>query len=127
MGRIEKHHEKWDTVFKQVLEEATDTIKKRRKRRILLHMGLLTPEYGLNFGELSFSGGPLGELVQWADLIGILYVLGHDLTLSWNSARLSSVVKPQWNECKHGRIADIMYTDLHGLSQLQSALSTVAK
>lgn len=26
-------------------------------------------------------GGPLGELVQWSDIISTLYVLGHDLTI----------------------------------------------
>lgn len=28
------------------------------------------------------SGGPLGELVQWSDIISALYILGHDLTIT---------------------------------------------
>ena len=28
------------------------------------------------------SGGPLGELVQWTDLIASIYLLGHNLTVS---------------------------------------------
>jgi len=27
-------------------------------------------------------GGPLGELVQWSDIISALYILGHDLTIT---------------------------------------------
>ncbi len=30
------------------------------------------------------KGGPLGELVQWSDLISSIYVLGHNVTLMWN-------------------------------------------
>ena len=44
-------------------------------------MGLLTEEFGLNFGKGAMVGGPLGELMQWADLIAALYVLGHGLEL----------------------------------------------
>uniref|UniRef100_A0A8C4F764 alpha-1,6-mannosyl-glycoprotein 6-beta-N-acetylglucosaminyltransferase n=1 Tax=Dicentrarchus labrax TaxID=13489 RepID=A0A8C4F764_DICLA len=32
----------------------------------------------------AFRGGPLGELVQWSDLISTLYILGHHLHLSGN-------------------------------------------
>ena len=28
------------------------------------------------------TGGPLGELVQWSDLISVLYLLGHQLTIT---------------------------------------------
>lgn len=35
--------------------------------------------------ETSISnGGPLGELLQWADLIGALHVLGHNVTVEEN-------------------------------------------
>ena len=36
-----------------------------------------------------FSGGPLGELVQWSDLITTLYILGHDLTITSESDQLA--------------------------------------
>ena len=48
----------------------------------LLHLGFLTKESGFKFGEKSLKGGPLGELVQWSDLIASLYILGHDLVIS---------------------------------------------
>ena len=34
--------------------------------------------------DRAFSGGPVGELTQWADLIAALYLLGHELDLRWD-------------------------------------------
>lgn len=45
-------------------------------------MGFLSKEAGFKFGEKSTGGGPLGELVQWSDLLSTLYVLGHNLFIS---------------------------------------------
>ncbi len=39
---------------------------------------------------LLFSGGPLGELVQWSDIITSLYVLGHDLTITSEVEQLAT-------------------------------------
>ena len=50
--------------------------------QILIHIGLLARESALHFGELAYKGGPLGELVQWSDLITSLYLLGHDVTVT---------------------------------------------
>lgn len=36
------------------------------------------------FFTYAYLGGPLGELVQWSDLITSLYVLGHNLTITSN-------------------------------------------
>ena len=32
--------------------------------------------------EKAYDGVPLGEMVQWSDLIASMYVLGHNITLS---------------------------------------------
>ena len=45
-------------------------------------MGLLTKESGFKIAEKAFSGGPLGELVQWSDILASLYILGHELEVS---------------------------------------------
>lgn len=50
--------------------------------QVLVHLGLLTKESGFKIAETAFSGGPLGELVQWSDLITSLYLLGHDIRIS---------------------------------------------
>ena len=35
----------------------------------------------MKFAENAFKGGPLGELVQWSDLLVSLHVLGHEFTI----------------------------------------------
>ena len=39
-----------------------------------------------------FTGGPLGELVQWADLLATLYVLGHELIISFEIEHITNLV-----------------------------------
>lgn len=56
--------------------------------QVLVHLGLLTKESGFKIAESAFSGGPLGELVQWSDLITSLYLLGHDIRISASLAEL---------------------------------------
>ena len=36
------------------------------------------------------TGGPLGELVQWSDIISALYILGHDLVITSEVEQLQS-------------------------------------
>lgn len=60
--------------------------------QILVHLGLLTKESGFKIAENAFSGGPLGELVQWSDLITTLYLLGHDVRISASLAELKESV-----------------------------------
>lgn len=50
--------------------------------QVLIHIGLLANEGQLHFAEEAGKGGPLGELVQWSDLISSLYILGHDITVT---------------------------------------------
>ena len=51
-------------------------------------MGLLSDDNGWKIAENAFSGGPLGELVQWSDIISAIYILGHDVTLAKSVADL---------------------------------------
>lgn len=60
--------------------------------QILVHLGLLTKESGFKIAENAFSGGPLGELVQWSDLITTLYLLGHDVRISASLVELKESV-----------------------------------
>lgn len=39
-------------------------------------------EVPLHVFVFHLTGGPLGELVQWSDLISVLYILGHQLTIT---------------------------------------------
>lgn len=38
----------------------------------------------------AFTGGYLGELVQWTDVISTLYILGHQLELSKSFVEIES-------------------------------------
>ena len=48
--------------------------------QILFYMGAFA-NYE-NWLENAYSGLPLGEMVQWSDVITAFYVLGHNITLS---------------------------------------------
>ncbi|KPP78970.1 hypothetical protein Z043_101489 [Scleropages formosus] len=50
--------------------------------QILVHVGFLTEESGDVFSPKVLKGGPLGEMVQWADILSALHVLGHNLKIS---------------------------------------------
>lgn len=50
--------------------------------QILVHIGFLTEESGDVFSPRVLKGGPLGEMVQWADILAALYVLGHSLRIT---------------------------------------------
>lgn len=50
--------------------------------QILIHVGFLTEESGDVFSPKVLKGGPLGEMVQWADILTALHVLGHNLKIS---------------------------------------------
>lgn len=50
--------------------------------QILVHVGFLTEESGDVFSPKVLKGGPLGEMVQWADILAALHVLGHNLKIS---------------------------------------------
>lgn len=55
---------------------------------MLLYPGALAGSVGQRFEALVERGGPLGELVQWADLSACLTILGHNLTFSTSQQQL---------------------------------------
>ncbi|KAG7253253.1 hypothetical protein CRUP_037384 [Coryphaenoides rupestris] len=55
---------------------------------ILVHVGFLTEESGDVFSPKVLKGGPLGEMVQWADILTALHVLGHNLKISMSVKEL---------------------------------------
>lgn len=63
--------------------------------QILVHVGFLTEESGDVFSPKVLKGGPLGEMVQWADILTTLHVLGHNLKISLSVKELQGwVVSP---------------------------------
>lgn len=96
------------------------------KMKILIYIGLLADEKIYHFAEQATKGGPLGELVQWSDLIVSLYLLGHDITLSMNKVgrgekSLPNILKKSiTGSCPTDQKSeyDIIYTDYIGLSHM---------
>uniref|UniRef100_H3ANT0 alpha-1,6-mannosyl-glycoprotein 6-beta-N-acetylglucosaminyltransferase n=1 Tax=Latimeria chalumnae TaxID=7897 RepID=H3ANT0_LATCH len=95
----------------------------REQKKILVHIGFLTEESGDVFSPKVLKGGPLGEMVQWADILSSLYVLGHSLKISVSLKELQSFlgVPPGRGSCPlTGALPfDIIYTDYHGLQQMK--------
>lgn len=65
--------------------------------QVLLYPGALAGSVGQRFEAMVKKGGPLGELVQWADLSACLTVLGHNLTFSTSQRQLHRLASPSGN------------------------------
>uniref|UniRef100_UPI003AAAC4D3 alpha-1,6-mannosylglycoprotein 6-beta-N-acetylglucosaminyltransferase A-like n=1 Tax=Centroberyx gerrardi TaxID=166262 RepID=UPI003AAAC4D3 len=97
----------------------------REAKQILVHPGLVTDESGFRMVEAAFSGGPLGELVQWSDLISTLYILGHHLHLSASLPDLREILGINTGSCpprNHKVAVNLIYTDIVGLGQIKNVL-----
>ncbi|KAL6101237.1 uncharacterized protein ACO6RY_08203 [Pungitius sinensis] len=98
----------------------------RKAKQILVHPGALTSESGFRIAEAAFSGGPLGELVQWSDLISTLHILGHHVHLSVSLLDLKQFLANDKGSCptRHSEMeASLIYTDIIGLKQIQEVLN----
>lgn len=62
--------------------------------QVLLYPGALAGSVGQQFEAMVKRGGPLGELVQWADLSACLTILGHNLTFSTSQHQLHRLAFP---------------------------------
>lgn len=60
--------------------------------QILIHIGFLTEESGDVFSPRVLKGGPLGEMVQWADILAALFLLGHSLKVTVSLKDLQRLV-----------------------------------
>lgn len=65
--------------------------------QVLLYPGALAGSVGQRFEAMVKRGGPLGELVQWADLSACLTVLGHNLTFSTSQHQLHRFGTTYWH------------------------------
>ncbi|KAJ8363585.1 hypothetical protein SKAU_G00124160 [Synaphobranchus kaupii] len=103
----------------------------REQKKILVHVGFLTEESGDVFSPKVLKGGPLGEMVQWADILTALYVLGHNLKISFSVKELQGFlgVPPGRGSCPlTGPLPfDLIYTDYHGLQQMKQHMGLSLK
>ncbi|XP_058140774.1 alpha-1,6-mannosylglycoprotein 6-beta-N-acetylglucosaminyltransferase B [Dasypus novemcinctus] len=106
----------------QRLEQKLGAVR-RDQKQILVHIGFLTEESGDVFSPRVLKGGPLGEMVQWADILTALYVLGHGLhvTVSLKELQSNLGVPPGRGSCPLTvpLTFDLIYTDYHGLQQMR--------
>ncbi|VTJ56523.1 Hypothetical predicted protein [Marmota monax] len=70
----------WATAVQRLAQKLGDVW--RDQKQILVHIGFLTEESGDVFSPRVLKGGPLGEMVQWADILAALYILGHSLRVT---------------------------------------------
>uniref|UniRef100_A0A3P9NS01 alpha-1,6-mannosyl-glycoprotein 6-beta-N-acetylglucosaminyltransferase n=1 Tax=Poecilia reticulata TaxID=8081 RepID=A0A3P9NS01_POERE len=125
MMRIKRMAEPWVSAIRSLA--AKQNLTKRRKKKILVHLGLLTKESGFKIAENAFSGGPLGELVQWSDLITTLYLLGHDVRISASLAELKEIMRKVMgnkSSCptQGDKVVELIYIDIVGLTQFKKTL-----
>ncbi|KAM4890227.1 alpha-1,6-mannosylglycoprotein 6-beta-N-acetylglucosaminyltransferase B isoform 2-T2 [Sylvia borin] len=97
--------------------------RQRDQKHILIHIGFLTEESGDVFSPRVLKGGPLGEMVQWADILAALFMLGHSLRVTVSLKELQSHlgVPPGRGNCPLTSPLpfDLVYTDYHGLQQMK--------
>ncbi|CAK8689578.1 unnamed protein product [Clavelina lepadiformis] len=124
-GRITRMEKSWLDGAKKLSSKLD--ISMWKKKKILLHLGLLSDDSGWKIAKNAFSGGPLGEMVQWADIISSLFVLGHDITLTISKEDLSNIVMPNLRSIKSSncplrndqKLFDVIFTDIYGLKMFK--------
>uniref|UniRef100_A0AAY4CIE0 alpha-1,6-mannosyl-glycoprotein 6-beta-N-acetylglucosaminyltransferase n=1 Tax=Denticeps clupeoides TaxID=299321 RepID=A0AAY4CIE0_9TELE len=125
MLRIKRMAEPWVSAIRSLATK--QDLSKRKRKKILVHLGLLTKESGFKIAENAFSGGPLGELVQWSDLITTLYLLGHDVRISASLAELKEIMRKVMgnkSSCptQGDKVVELIYIDIVGLTQFKKTL-----
>ncbi|XP_053473358.1 alpha-1,6-mannosylglycoprotein 6-beta-N-acetylglucosaminyltransferase A [Ictalurus furcatus] len=125
MLRIKRMEEPWLSAVHSL--SLKQDLRNRKRKKILVHLGLLTKESGFKIAENAFSGGPLGELVQWSDLITTLYLLGHDIRISASIAELKEIMRKVMgnkSSCptQGDKVVELIYIDIVGLSQFKKTL-----
>ncbi|XP_035985570.1 alpha-1,6-mannosylglycoprotein 6-beta-N-acetylglucosaminyltransferase B [Fundulus heteroclitus] len=123
-SRVERMSERWIWAGRRMKTSRNHTATPQMK--VLLYLGALAGSVGHRFEAMVDKGGPLGELVQWADLSACLTVLGHNLTISTSQRQLHSLIgaAPGQGSCPIQRplTFDLIYTDYHGLAHLHRAM-----
>ncbi|KAK2151811.1 hypothetical protein LSH36_350g04054 [Paralvinella palmiformis] len=119
-NRIKQMWDRW-RLARADLESRGD-LRGFRKKKVLILPGFLK---GTNFARRTNirRGGPLGELLQWADLIAGLYVLGHEVILEHDtrivSSRLLQYIKKS-SDCEEDY--HLIYVDRASMSALPAEI-----
>ncbi|VDN90462.1 unnamed protein product [Brugia pahangi] len=116
---------KWLSAYNELMIKWPKVVSLQRKLNVRGQISLLI----FLLSELSFlssTGGPLGELVQWSDLIAALYLLGHNLMISTEVRTLKKNIKKIDDICPcplHDReVINLLFTDIVGLKYLRGKM-----
>ncbi|PIC52311.1 hypothetical protein B9Z55_002468 [Caenorhabditis nigoni] len=88
--RINRLWKKWKEGAHEVMEKYEATMTNRKKLNVLVFIGFLANEQKLKLAKKSDHGGPLGELLQWSDLLASLSIIGHHLEVATDKDSLRS-------------------------------------
>nr|XP_058948310.1 alpha-1,6-mannosylglycoprotein 6-beta-N-acetylglucosaminyltransferase A-like [Pocillopora verrucosa] len=116
--RISRMWPRWVAAAKQFTTEGS-LRSKHHVKKIFIFLG--TYAYQPMWLDMAFTGAPLGEMVQWSDLIAALYILGHDVTISVNSTTYQSYMStPKFRGCADifEPEFDLIYTDYNGFTNM---------
>ncbi|XP_020630378.1 alpha-1,6-mannosylglycoprotein 6-beta-N-acetylglucosaminyltransferase A-like [Orbicella faveolata] len=119
--RITETWPQWVEAIKQLA--ITRDMSRRKRRKIALYMGSL--EFNFKIFTEAFTGGCLGELSQWSDVMSALYILGHDLTVTSDKNDLPNIITPPDPDgCASRLLGDnlnLIFTDIIGVQSLADA------
>lgn len=107
----------WVQAAKEFLQDGRQI--ERKKIVVFLGAFALDPKFLRNAG----AGGPLGELIQWMDLITGLHVLGYDVSIPILDFDFKSAFMGDGYDSNcpglDTKMADIFYIDVVGLNHLR--------
>ncbi|CAD5210627.1 unnamed protein product [Bursaphelenchus xylophilus] len=137
MARMSDHPTNYDFIKRRIRELAPNWEKARqnlaakrfvRPQKIFLYLGFLTVKKN-NLAEAADKGGPLGELVQWSDLIASVATLGHNISVFGNWSRFKSALTEldQISACPKSTSEAptvLIFIDIMGLRHIRMRLKT---
>lgn len=108
----------------KTLEKESLAVRNRQRKNIFLYMGA----YSVRTRWLAnaYKGVPLGEMVQWSDLIASLYALGHNITISAELPSMARILNATADKTCARRLRkeefDLIFTDYLGLMLIRNKL-----
>lgn len=120
IDRISRLWHLWISAVEAINTKTLLKSPSRTKKRILIYLGFLSKKSGFKFQQSASAGGPLGEMVQWSDILSVLHVLGHHLTITSEYNELSSKLSQLPNMKSQCQVSqsipyDVIITDITGL------------
>ncbi|XP_068751792.1 alpha-1,6-mannosylglycoprotein 6-beta-N-acetylglucosaminyltransferase A-like [Montipora capricornis] len=117
--RITRMWPQWVSAAKEFAGEGS-LRRQHQAKKIFVFLG--TYAFQPMWLNRAFTGAPLGEMVQWSDLLASLYILGHDITIADNqSTYMRHLTVPKVAGCSDAFSPefDLIFTDYNGITYLR--------